>query len=263
MSEQPIFIETPLIFSVPMSRRFGRDVYLKMEALQPSGSFKIRGVELMMRNAKANGAKQYFCSSGGNAGAAAAYVANVLGMPLTVVIPHTTPDYMADLMRSYGALVVVEGSMWSEADTHARTLIADFEKTHGKDTICYVHPFDHPDLWTGHSSMVKEMEAQLPRAAGHRCGVARAAQDDEPIRPAAIVLSTGGGGLLSGVCEGLAQSEDWNGVPVVAAETEGAASLAASIHANHAVRLPQITSLAVTLGATQVSQVCLLFLILP
>src|SRR5690606_24731168 len=71
-------------------------------------------------------------------------------------------------------------------------------------------------------------------------------------RPGAVVLSVGGGGLLIGVCQGL-NAHGWTDVPVIACETDGAASLARSVESGHRVTLAAITSIAKTLGARSVA----------
>jgi L-serine/L-threonine ammonia-lyase len=96
----------------------------------------------------------------------------------------------------------------------------------------FIHPFDDPLVWTGHSTLVDE--------------VVRAG-----LEPDAVVLSVGGGGLLCGVCEGL-RRHDWDEVPIFAVETHGAASLHAAMEAGRAVTLDKITSVATSLGAKRV-----------
>src|SRR5439155_1257616 len=98
----------------------------------------------------------------------------------------------------------------------------------------YIHPFDDPLLWTGHASLVDE--------------IAQAG-----VRPDAMLLSVGGGGLLCGVVEGLRRN-GWDDVPVVAVETQGADSLARALAAGERIALPAITSIATSLGVRQVSQ---------
>jgi len=102
-----------------------------------------------------------------------------------------------------------------------------------------VHPFNHPDLWTGHASLVDEIAAQLPPGCPP---------------PAAIVCSVGGGGLLNGIAEGI-ERRGWTtaGVRLVAVETEGANCLQAALRAGHIVSLPTISSVAKSLGALSVS----------
>jgi L-serine/L-threonine ammonia-lyase len=98
----------------------------------------------------------------------------------------------------------------------------------------FLHPFDDPLLWTGHASMIDEVAS-----AG--------------VVPDAVVLSVGGGGLLSGVAEGMARN-GWGHVPIIAVETEGAASLHAAMQAGHTVALDAITSIASSLGAKRVCE---------
>ena len=104
------------------SERLGTDVYIKLDALQPSGSFKLRGIGYTCQKAVAEGARCLISSSGGNAGLATAYAGQRLGAPTTVVVPETTPEFIRDRLRSYGATVEVHGSQWSEANERAVAL---------------------------------------------------------------------------------------------------------------------------------------------
>ena len=222
----PLHIQTPLIESRPLSLSAGRPVWLKLEALQPCGSFKLRGVGHACEIHQARGAQHFVSSSGGNAGLAVAYAGRKLGLPVTVVVPETTTERAKELLLLEDAKVVVHGSSWQEANAHAQTLL-------GPDDA-FIHPFDDPLLWTGHASMIDEVAA-----AG--------------FKPDAVVLSVGGGGLLSGVVDGL-QRNGWHDVPVLAVETDGAASLHAAIAAGHTVELPGIQSVATSLGAKRVAE---------
>ncbi|MDU9403435.1 pyridoxal-phosphate dependent enzyme [Pseudomonas sp. zfem004] len=222
----PLHIQTPLIESRPLSQRAGRPVWLKLEALQPCGSFKLRGVGHACEIHQARGAQHFVSSSGGNAGLAVAYAGRKLGVPVTVVVPETTTERAKELLLLEDAKVVVHGSSWQEANAHAQTLL-------GPDDA-FIHPFDDPLLWTGHASMIDEVAAT-------------------GFKPDAVVLSVGGGGLLSGVVEGL-QRNGWHDVPVLAVETEGAASLHAAMAAGHTVELPGIQSVATSLGAKRVAE---------
>ena len=84
-----LHIETPLFASNAMATRAGQAVWLKMEALQPSGSFKLRGVGHACEHYALRGARRFVSSSGGNAGVAAAHAGRRLGVPVTVVVPET------------------------------------------------------------------------------------------------------------------------------------------------------------------------------
>jgi L-serine/L-threonine ammonia-lyase len=176
---------------------------------------------------------QFVASSGGNAGMAVAYAGRQLGVPVTVFVPETTPANVRDLLELEGARVVVAGRVWREAHDAALAMLAT------QPEAVYIPPFDHPDIWTGHRSLVHELVDQL---AALPYGA----------KPAAVVVAVGGGGLLNGVVEGL-RDVGWTDVPVVAMETLGAHSLQAAVLQDRIVPLPAIASVAKTLGASAVS----------
>lgn len=219
-----LHIETPLLLSHSLSRHSGRSVWLKFDSLQPSGSFKIRGVGHACQAAVRQGARRFISSSGGNAGIAAAYAGQMLSVPVVVVVPTSASEHARNLIREQGAEVVVHGESWQEANELALSMTTD--------TDILIHPFDNPQIWQGHASMIDEIA-------------------NTGNRPDAIVLSVGGGGLLCGVVEGL-QRNDWGDVPIVAVETEGARSLDQAIHEGKPVELDAIDTVATSLGARKV-----------
>jgi L-serine/L-threonine ammonia-lyase len=227
MSSLPLHIETPLLQTSSDYSRSGVPLWLKLDALQPSGSFKLRGVGLLCQHEVAKGAKEIFCASGGNAGIAAAVAGRILGVPVTIVVPETTSVEVRARILATGAKVLVHGSVFDEANGYAMSLAADRK-------AAYVHPFDHPLLWEGHATLIDEV---VKAAAEFDC----------------VVTSVGGGGLLAGIVEGLRRN-GLTEIPVIAVETEGAASLHAALAANERVTLPAITSIATSLGARQVAQ---------
>ena len=93
-----LHIKSPLILSSAMSRILDRPVYLKLDNLQPPGSFKIRGIGKTCSEAKVNGFRKLVGSSGGNAGLAMAYAANQLDIPLTLFIPKVIFDQNDSLL---------------------------------------------------------------------------------------------------------------------------------------------------------------------
>ncbi len=220
-----LHIPTPLIESRPLSLAAGSNIWLKLDALQPCGSFKLRGVGHACEVQHARGARHFVSSSGGNAGLAVAYAGRKLGVPVTVVVPETTTERAKELLRLESAKVVVHGSSWQEANSLAQTLVGQGD--------AFIHPFDDPLLWAGHASLVDEVA-------------------EAGLKPDAVVLSVGGGGLLCGVVEGL-QRNGWGDVPVLAVETTGAASLHAALQAGHPVELERIDSVATSLGAKRVA----------
>ncbi|KAH7053172.1 tryptophan synthase beta subunit-like PLP-dependent enzyme [Macrophomina phaseolina] len=231
---------TPLIESVALSKAAGCRVFLKLENLQPSGSFKSRGIgNYMTRHLLSHPSPStvhFYSSSGGNAGLACIHAANTLHRPSTIVVPLSTKPLMIAKLRAAGAHAVLQtGATWADADRHLRS-----ELLRDNPAGVYVPPFDHPDVWAGNSTLVGEVAAQL-EAEGVREGV-----------PAAVVCSVGGGGLLNGICEGV-EAKGWfgRGATVVAVETRGAESLNRSVESGELVTLEGITSMATSLGATR------------
>lgn len=227
MTDLPTLHEvTPLWHSLPLSATAGRPVYLKVEALQPAGSFKIRGVGRLCAHSVAQGARWLVSSSGGSAGVAVAYAARALGVRATVFMFDGVPATARQRVAELGAEVVIAGATWDAA--HARA-----SEAANTPTAAYIHPFDHPEIWRGNSTLVDEIVA-----AGRR--------------PDLVVLSVGGGGLLTGVLQGL-ERHQLTDTRVLAVETTGTASLHAALAAGHLVRLARIDSVAKTLGAAQVA----------
>lgn len=222
-----LHVETPLIRSIPMEKASGRQVFLKMESLQPAGSFKLRGIGRLCEEKAKEGIKRFISSSGGNAGYAAAWAARELGLSILVVVPETTSEEAKNAIRSLGGEVRVHGSNWNKANELVLELL---EADPGS---AYVHPYDNPIMWEGHGTIIDEACRQGPK-------------------PDAVLLSVGGGGLLSGVVEGLNRN-DWNDVPVVACETEGTASFAKTFEAGRIVALEDVNSVATSLGARSVT----------
>ncbi|CAJ1361299.1 unnamed protein product [Effrenium voratum] len=220
-------VETPLIYSEPFSKHLGAEVYLKLDLLQPSGSFKLRGIGQTVKEAAEAGAKCIVSSSGGNAGLAAAYAARSFALPCTVVLPSSTPQSVQQRLAFYGAEVLVHGDVWDEADRRARVVVQEQKGA-------YVHPFDQPSTWKGHATLVEELKRQMPA------------------EPDAIVTCVGGGGLLMGILQGV-EAVGWQ-CPVIACETLGASCLHSSLQAQELVTLPAITSIAKSLGALRPSK---------
>lgn len=219
-------IKTPLIQSLVLSQLNQCQVWLKMEALQPSASFKQRGISHACQKYFEQGAQRFISSSGGNAGLAVAYTGRQLGVPVTVVVPETTAQRARELIAQQGAEVIVHGASWTEANALAQSLLTQHD--------VFIHPFDHPLLWEGIIPMIDEVIA-------------------EGVTPDAVVLSVGGGSLLSGVVAGL-KKHGLAHIPIYAVETQGTASLHASIVAQQHVELDQVSGIATTLAAKKVCQ---------
>ena len=215
-------IDTPLITSEPLSRIAGAEVWLKLDCLQPTGSFKLRGISRVCREFVDSGATELIAASAGNAGLNVAYAGARLGVPATVIVPKSTPPMMIAKIEQIGGRVEVVGDSWDEANDFA------LGRADGRKIVC-VPAFDHPTIWEGHASLIDEVAAS-------------------GLVPDAIVVSVGGGGLLCGVIQGLDRA-GWGDTRVIACETRGANCLARSLAAGTLVTLDEIASIAKSLGA--------------
>ena len=220
-----LHITTPLYHSIPLSLLGRQQVYLKMEAYQPTGSFKIRGIGRLCEHAAEAGIEKFVSSSGGNAGVAAAYAGRKLGIPVDVYLPSTANEVYVKAITNQGAKTIKAGDAWDDAHQHALQAAQS-------PKIAYIPPFDHPLIWRGHASIITEVQS-------------------EGIQPDAVLVAVGGGGLCCGVLEGL-HSVGWENIPVFTVETEGAASFARSVAANEHITLEKIETIATTLGAKRI-----------
>lgn len=224
---KPLHIVTPLFESVAISKKTDRQIFLKMEAMQPSGSFKIRGIGHLCLQLAKDGVNRFVSSSGGNAGLAVAYAGQKLNIPVTVVVWKAVSEKTCEKLRKAGAEIIFHGNDWMEANAFAQAMCRE-------EGVCFVHPFDHPLIWEGHASVIHEV-------------------NDAGVKPDAVVVAVGGGGLFCGVVQGL-HEVGWTDVPVFTAETAGAASFAESVKAGKVVTLDKIDTIALSLGARRVAE---------
>jgi threonine dehydratase len=214
---------TPLIHSATLSTHLGAAVYLKLECLQKTGSFKPRGAfNKMLSLTDAERGRGVVAVSGGNHAQGVAYAARQLGISAIIAMPASTPRNYLDATRQYGAeiaLMPTIGAAFEEADRL---------QAQGRVMI---HPFDDPVVAAGQGTIGLEILEDLP-------GVRR------------VYVSIGGGGLISGVATALKAIRP--AVEVIGVETHGADAMAQSLAADRVVELPAITSIARTLGAPKV-----------
>lgn len=179
----------------------GPDIRLKLENLQPTNAYKIRGAaNAVARLGPDERARGVWTVSAGNAGQGVAYAARAAGIPCSVVAIETAPQTKLDRMRALGARLVPVSyeQAWRAAEAHA------FEGMEG----VFIHPFDNPDFIAGHGTMGLEIVADAP-------GVRT------------VITAIGGGGLITGV--GSAVKALRPKVRILGAEPETAAPYALSL----------------------------------
>lgn len=170
-----VAIETPLTEAQSLSKRFGNNIFLKREDLQPVFSFKIRGAyNRIVQLSEEQKAKGVICASAGNHAQGVALASKELGIKAVIVMPQTTPEIKVRSVRSFGAKVVLKGDAFDEAAAHAQELI----KKHG---YTYIPPYDDPDVIAGQGTIAMELMWQFTK----------------PIH--AVFVCVGGGGLIAGI----------------------------------------------------------------
>ena len=232
MANHNYYLKTPLFESQILNQRLGKRIFFKMETFQPTRSFKLRGMDHLVKHHVALGNRLFVGSSGGNAGYSLAYAGRMRGAKVKVFVPESTLPKMIALIRAEGAELIVAGPTWQEADAAAQAEVAN-------SGAIYVSPFDNPLLWEGHASMMEECAQEIDA-------------------PDLVVAAVGGGGLLCGILEGM-ENVGWEKTEFLGAETTGAASFAAAILAGKLVGIPQIDTIATSLGAKTIAEAAFLW----
>lgn len=168
-------LETPLWANDPLSKELGGPIHIKLENLQRTGSFKLRGASykidgLIARNEARQGV---ITASAGNHAQGVARAAMVAGLPATVVMPVSAPLTKIESCRSLGAEIVLHGANLEEARGEAERLAR-------QRNLSFIHPYDDWEIVAGQAGVGLEILEALP-ATGQ------------------IVVPLGGGGLLAGI----------------------------------------------------------------
>ena len=186
-------VRTPTLHSRTLSAMTGAEVYLKFENLQFTAAYKERGaLNKLLLMPEAGRAKGVIAASAGNHAQGLAYHGARLGIPVTIVMPRTTPTTKVTQTQSHGATVILEGETFDAAYQYARLLEAERDLT-------FVHPFDDADIIAGQGTIGLEMLADAPSID-------------------MLAIPIGGGGLLSGV--GTAAKALKPGLEVVGVQAE-------------------------------------------
>jgi threonine dehydratase len=175
-------------------------VALKLDLLQPTGSFKVRGATNLLAAGPVPPAG-VIAASGGNFGLAVAWAARELGHHATIVVPDSSPASKRDPLAALGATLEVVPGVYADALLRADELVA-------ATGALRAHAYDHPLVVAGQGTAAAEVVADLPTVD-------------------TVVVAVGGGGLLAGTCAALRG----RGVRVIAVETDGCPTLRAALDA--------------------------------
>jgi threonine dehydratase len=199
-----------------------RPVHLKLEFLQHTGSFKVRGAftNLLTRPGASTGVA---AASGGNHGAAVAYAAMRLGVPATIFLPRVTSPAKVELIKRYGAELVVAGERYADA-------LAASERFVQEKNVLAIHAFDQVETLLGQGTVGVEIERDGPAID-------------------TLLVAVGGGGLIGGIAAWFAGK-----IKIVAVEPEGAPTLARALAAGHPVDAPAEGIAADSLAPKQVGR---------
>jgi threonine dehydratase len=217
---RPFIRRTPVLHA----RIRGIQVALKLEHLQLTGSFKVRGATNALRSLDP-APDAVVAASGGNHGLGVATAAESLGIAATVVVPETVPAEKARRIAAAGATVVRSGSHYAQAEAHARELA----ETLGAP---FLHPFADPAVIAGQGTVGIEIAEDLlagPGAAG--CDT--------------VVVAIGGGGLIAGIATAL----EGAGPRIIGVEPLGAPTMSAALTAGQPVDVEVDSVTASALGA--------------
>ncbi len=167
-------VRTPTLHSQTLSAITGANIWLKFENLQFTAAYKERGALnalLLMDPERRN--RGVIAASAGNHAQGLAYHGKRLGVPVTIVMPKTTPTIKVQQTASHGATIVLHGEKYDDANAHAREL-------EGERGLTFVHPFDDPNIAAGQGTVALEMLEDVPQLD-------------------TFLIPIGGGGLFSGM----------------------------------------------------------------
>lgn len=221
---------TPCAYSHTLSELAGVRVYVKLENLQMTGSFKERGAaNLLLQLDSRERARGVAAASAGNHGLAVAYHAERLGIAAVIVMPEWAPLIKVTSARRHGAEVILAGANYDESYGRACQIATE-------RGLVFVHPFDDDRVIAGQGTLGLEILEQCPEVA-------------------AVVVPIGGGGLAGGV--GLAIKESRPDVRVIGVQAEALAAMKQALAAGARTALPPASTIADGIAVRQVGEITL------
>lgn len=223
---KPYIRRTPLIAAQPVKVLAGsaKQLYLKLENMQVTGSFKARGaVNRVLTLTPEQAARGLVTASGGNHGQGVAYAGWLAKVPAIIYLSGNTPKEKAHKLEQWGAHAIFEGMVWDDAN---RAALAATER----DGLVYVHAFADPAVIAGQGTVGLEI-----------------LQDNPDLD--VLLVAIGGGGLISGISTAVKAIKPT--IKVIGIEPVGAPTLYESLRQGHVVELPEIHTTAGTLALRQ------------
>lgn len=213
----PIINQTPLLKSAPLSSKLNKSVFLKLENLQPTGAFKLRGAANAILSLSNKERKRGVVTmSTGNHGKAIAYVGKQLGIKTVICISELVPSVKIKAMEALGAKVVISGTNQEEATNNAL-------KIQQNKGLRYISAFDDPDIIAGQATTTLEILKQQP-------------QTDT------LIVPVSGGGLMSGMA--FAAKTINPNIKTIGVTNDTEPAIYTSIKAGHIVQVKEFKSLA-------------------
>jgi threonine dehydratase len=214
--DSSIVKRTPVERSTSLGEMTNSDVFLKMEHLQWTGSFKTRGAYNKISQAVEQGIDEFVAASAGNHAQGVALAATECGAESIIVMPETAPQSKIDATRSYGGTVELVGQDFQDAMSYAQSQAEGSE-------VEFVHAYDDPDIIAGQGTLGIEMHEDCPEVD-------------------TVVVPIGGGGLISGI----ATAFDYLSpeTRVVGVQAEGASTVHESLDKGMPVTLDEVDTIA-------------------
>jgi threonine dehydratase len=214
---QALIRPTPLQFSKQFSEQIGAEVWFKLENLQHTGSFKLRGAaNCLMTLSSEQRARGCVAASSGNHGAAVAYAMRALDVTGVIFVPEQTSPVKVEAIRRYGGEVRFFGNDGLDTEQHAREYAE-------RESLYYVSPYNDAAVIAGQGTCGIEIAEQLPDID-------------------AVFIAVGGGGLLGGIGSALKASTP--DVRIFACQPEASAVMAKSVAAGRILDLPSEKTLS-------------------
>lgn len=216
-SMKDVIRETSLIHSKTFSKMAGAEIFMKLENLQTTGSFKVRGAFNKLYHLTEEEKKHpIVAASAGNHAQGVAYSASQLGLKSIIFMPSFAPPSKVNATKGYGAEVVLTGDTFDDAYAASQEYCKEKNGT-------YIHPFNDELIIAGQGVVGLEIFRQLPEVD-------------------TVIVPIGGGGLISGIA--IALKEINPNIKIIGVEAEGAASMLASKNSNEVLTLPHCHTIA-------------------